>query len=220
LDAPVDDVPSFSHQRRNVMWLSCLIILICVVGANLDKFTVFGIEPKHPKLIMWVLVVVLLYFVWRYFQVSQDTKMREQLKNWYNQYLIGRLKKKARTIARAELRLGAQQDAKRDHTEPPNGRFDVQVKVIDGAATDAELKYPRAQFVYEGSATWIGPNDGAQSITRKNSKVSFDLSTASKLWIKTQAIFLVTFSKIAFTEYMLPYMLAVTALGCVVWRYH
>lgn len=67
----LSDDPSFFRQRRNLMSISLLILIVNAAGAHVDHVNlqvVGAISFDRPKMIPWISAAMLTYFVIRYCQ--------------------------------------------------------------------------------------------------------------------------------------------------------
>lgn len=215
MDNQFDDLPSFSHQRRNVMWLSCLIIFASIVGAKLDDLVVFGIYPKRPEVIIWVLLVVLIYFVWRYYQVSTTSKVHTIIQGIYFDHKRDGIERKARKVALTDLITTGKVEAKKQQTEPPNSHYDTYIAIINGSGAVTGGANQLAKFIYQGNVSWISDNGNAYSIN-SNSEVKISLLYWENIIFKVKCFFIMCFRSTVFTEYALPYLLALVAMIFVI----
>ena len=65
---PTSDDPGFVRQRRSVMAISLGLIIYELAGGKLHGASVFGgvITLEHPRIVLYFAWAALFYFIWRY----------------------------------------------------------------------------------------------------------------------------------------------------------
>jgi hypothetical protein len=72
------DDARFDRQRRNVMVTSSLLIAAWLVKADFSRFNLFGLSANAPHRIGILWAILVLYFLWRLFQMTGKEQQVEK----------------------------------------------------------------------------------------------------------------------------------------------
>lgn len=210
----LEDDASFRSQRRNVMWLSTLMIFAKLVGAKASSFVIFSIKPLRPEVIPWVLLIVLIYFVWRFYQTSRHEGKSNEMWDTYGTAVQTTLNQLGTRAADSELQDHGVAEARRNNTEPKDGKYIVNVTTSNVTITPFVIAKSGAQLrvPFNGGVSWKDEKGGVYSINRPNGMTTVKISLWRLYKLRLRALVSTVLRTVVFTEFVLPYLLAIVAV--------
>src|SRR5690348_10779827 len=195
------DDARFDRQRRNVMITSTLLIGAWLAKADFQEIKIFGLGTAYPHRLEILWAAIIAYFMWRLLQLT-GKKQREDIQAMYQEMFLKVMvrigKRKVREDYEEELRVEA---TKRSE------------QLVSFNVTPENYNYQSYIFTgkYNVGASWkleVGDRHEASSRSVKYALGDPEFSRG-RFW---GVIYLVLLRK-AFTEYLLPYFLGVTAIA-------
>jgi hypothetical protein len=208
-DSLISDEARFERQRRNVMVAGSILWALQVARINVASLFPTNAKIGSPRNLELIWGTVILYFMWRLYQVSHDfrAKRRNQFRQCVPTFLTRDL---LSTPQIAALKGEIRQHYEGDPNVP-------DIKTISFRQDRIALKeYASGDLKYELEAT-VDWSHGSVS-TQRHEVV---IEEGSPGWWRAalRARWSLGFNTTYFTEYTLPYLIGVTALGLAFYRY-
>lgn len=192
----------FLRQRRNLILISSIIILIEILGLNFDQINILGnkTEITKPENIDYIIWFIFIYLLLRYCQIFYEIPKLDLYKNYLDNYVreVGKVK---------SLEIIERSENWEERIKKPNIFEKVEFKVAGIRTPD----YNNYIYIYHVNIFYM-PNKGQASLpsglTKEIAIRGFDL-----LKVKLIATIKASINETLFSEYIFPFCLA--AFACL-----
>jgi len=187
---------TFRRQRRNVMLVSLILVFYQTSGVVFKEINIFGnkLELTDPSQISIVLWIVWAYFFWEYFIYYRT--VRERFTNFFHDKMDSLIKKKGIELFKKEVIANDKFPVK-----PP---YDFDKPALSGISVTArEWRYYKINIP---DITVKNEESGDEHRIRNH---SVDIKVPRLFWPAIISFVSVVLTTRWFTEYYLPFFLAV-----------
>lgn len=194
---PDEDLDFFQRQRRNLMLVSAFSIFLKAAELELTNSSILGNTAKinNAVSIPYILLIVLIYLSWRYYIACNEISVISKFKEQFNAYTASLIRNKAIKDAESISGLKYREDFnlvgdsgfnKNRFGEPTSNRSKIKITSYS-ADIDLEKRKKMEQH---------GP------LIYKDLELKY---------IEFKALFYTCINNHSFSEYILPYLIAVFA---------
>lgn len=207
-DSMISDEARFTRQRRNIMVSGSILWAL-----HIAKIDVVSLLPNHanvgsPRNLELLWGVLILYFLWRLYQVSHDARAKRLMH--FRQVLpsyLTRILLKTPEIASLRTQI-------RDHYEPEVGGNIKSVLFRQDQIGLKEFSGGVVRYELEATIDW-----GNGGITSQRHELIIKEGSWSWWRAALRARWSLTLETTYFTEYTLPYLIGTTAVVLAFYRY-
>ena len=193
---------NFYKQRRNLLWVSSLVVFLNTTAGTIEKMTLLGTEIKfaNPKLVPWILGGVVAYLFVRYLQYAHEIEDKGF---------------KTRFWARCERYLGPG-ILKREHKVQNSKvrRAYPDIRGIRIEKVQLQDQYENGLKVKTAEASFVGKGGGAV-VTLSG----YPVSTYDLVWPAIRAAIYIILRTRLVTDYIFPIAFSLFALATFWWGF-